>query len=122
MTRSSFNNLLFFLLFSALLGGAASLVWIGLIDRPVAGYAGCDTVLIRGQASSIEIHADVAARHSERRRGLMGRQSLAFDTGMLFVFPADGEHAFWMKGTSVALDMVFIDVDGARYPRRCDAL
>jgi hypothetical protein len=41
----------------------------------------------------------------------MHRDRLAADHGMLFSFPAPGDHSFWMKHTRVALDMVFLDAD-----------
>ena len=43
----------------------------------------------------------------------MYRTSLPPHTGMLFVFDADQEVAFWMKDTLLPLDMVFVAADGA---------
>ncbi|RAZ89884.1 DUF192 domain-containing protein [Mesorhizobium hawassense] len=57
---------------------------------------------------SIEI-ADTSA---EREAGLMFRQSMADDHGMLFVFERTGEVDFWMKNTPMALDLIFIGQDG----------
>ena len=42
----------------------------------------------------------------------MYRTSLAPHTGMLFVFDADQQVAFWMKNTLVPLDMAFVAADG----------
>jgi uncharacterized membrane protein (UPF0127 family) len=42
-------------------------------------------------------------------RGLMDRQSLDADKGMLFVFPTSEHQEFWMKNTFIPLDMVFIE-------------
>lgn len=56
----------------------------------------------------VKVRVEVAARQQERARGLMFRQHLPADRGMLFVYPAEGRHAFWMKNTYISLDMIFI--------------
>lgn len=48
-----------------------------------------------------------------RARGLMGVVDLGGLRGMLFVFPADGRAAFWMKDTALALDVAFFAADGS---------
>lgn len=48
----------------------------------------------------------------EQQRGLMFRQSVLPDEGMLFDFKMDSERAFWMRNTLVSLDMLFIRSDG----------
>src|SRR5690606_25358195 len=47
---------------------------------------------------------EIADNATERERGLMFRRSMGDDHGMLFVFPSEGEIAFWMKNTPMALD------------------
>lgn len=56
-----------------------------------------------------KISVELALTPEEHARGLMGRPSLAPDSGMLFVFPSGGDRLFWMKDTLVDLDIVFID-------------
>jgi uncharacterized membrane protein (UPF0127 family) len=46
------------------------------------------------------------------QRGMMMRRAFADKWGMLFVFPEDYRHAFWMHNTYIPLDMVFIRSDG----------
>lgn len=43
--------------------------------------------------------------------GLMGRESLGRDRGMLFAYTNDQILSFWMKGTLIPLDIVFINGD-----------
>ena len=58
------------------------------------------------------VHVEVADTPDEWERGLMGRQSLAPDSGMLFVFPGPETVAFWMKDTPLPLSIAFIDEQG----------
>ncbi len=55
----------------------------------------------------------VADDAAERARGLMGVADLGGLRGMLFLFPADGIAAFWMKDTVLALDAAFFAADGS---------
>jgi uncharacterized membrane protein (UPF0127 family) len=52
---------------------------------------------------------EVVADEEQRAQGLMFRDQLRPNTGMLFVFPSDGEYSFWMKNTLIPLDMIWID-------------
>lgn len=55
---------------------------------------------------------EIADDNSERSAGLMFRETMDDDHGMLFVFPETREVAFWMKNTPMPLDLVFIAQDG----------
>ncbi len=66
-------------------------------------------VEIGGQRYSVEVADDDA----ERARGLMFRDELATDRGMLFVHEREAPQAYWMKNTRIALDILYFD-DGAK--------
>lgn len=64
----------------------------------------------RGEEVIVEVY--IADNRSERRRGLMGWESLDRNKGMLFVFDDSGNRGFWMENTSISLSIAFIDSDG----------
>jgi uncharacterized membrane protein (UPF0127 family) len=59
------------------------------------------------------IHAEVAYTNAVRMQGLMHREHLGPNQGMLFVFPDPGEQCMWMKNTLIPLSVAFIDDKGA---------
>jgi uncharacterized membrane protein (UPF0127 family) len=84
---------------------AASTTSVSAANTTPADPAGPRVVLPDGTG----IHVEVAADNPTREQGLMYRDRLADDRGMIFLFPATAEYSFWMKNTLIPLDMVWID-------------
>ena len=76
------------------------------------GGGGQPTVSIDTAGGEVTVPVEVANTPAKRERGLMGRQSLASDAGMVFVFPKDSKDAFWMKDTLIPLSIAFYDDRG----------
>lgn len=55
------------------------------------------------------IDIEIAASADERTVGLMYRDTLAMSQGMLFIFPIEEIQSFWMKNTSIPLDMLYVN-------------
>ncbi len=52
---------------------------------------------------------EIAANNEDRARGLMFREHLDRDSGMLFVYEKVGVYSFWMKNTLIPLDMIWMN-------------
>lgn len=66
------------------------------------------------------IRIEVAVTDDERQLGLMFRDVVPPDTGMLFLFSSDDIWPFWMKNTQVALDFIWLDGQGKVVEVRAD--
>jgi len=70
------------------------------------------TVTIETSQGPVSVDVEIADSDEERQVGLMNRESLPDDAGMLFVFEEDVDFGFWMKNTLVPLSIAFADADG----------
>ena len=59
-----------------------------------------------------QISAEIARKPAERNRGLMFRESLPSDHGMLFVFQDERVRGFWMRNTPLPLSIAYADGSG----------
>ena len=71
-----------------------------------------DVLLVETGSSQYRFEVEVADDPAERAEGLMYRQSLADNAGMLFLYPQPQPVEFWMKNTPLSLDIVFVRADG----------
>jgi uncharacterized protein len=76
-----------------------------------AGIAGPEVRIETGE-DEVAVDVEVADSAEERRIGLMNRESLPEDAGMIFLFPEDSSGGFWMKDTLIPLSIAFADADG----------
>ena len=64
------------------------------------------------QATGAAYQVELATTPAERAKGLMYREYMPPDAGMLFVFDQESPHGFWMKHTRIPLDALWIDTNG----------
>ena len=60
-------------------------------------------------APDVRIEAELAYTDATRSRGLMFRENLSSDAGMLFLFPSLDIQSFWMKNTLISLDILWLN-------------
>ena len=69
-----------------------------------------ELAFLRASGDSITvIDIEIAGSSDERSMGLMYRTSLELNQGMLFIFPLEEVQSFWMKNTSIPLDILFVN-------------
>lgn len=67
--------------------------------------------LVPAGGTPVKVRVEVARTTEQRTRGLMFRERLDADAGMVFLFDSDDDHTFWMMNTPLPLDMIFITRD-----------
>ncbi len=56
-----------------------------------------------------KINIEIANDYVTRMQGLMYRDSMAINQGMLFIFDTEEPQSFWMKNTYIPLDIIFVN-------------
>lgn len=102
-TRKSIRILALFLIGTALI--------TGMILRQATAFS---SGVLHAKEGRYSLMLEVASTSRQRRNGLMERDSMAPDAGMLFVYDEEQttDHAFWMYQTRIPLDIAFLDHDG----------
>lgn len=59
----------------------------------------------------VSVEVEIAESEQARTQGLMGRDRMREDQGMLFIFPAQEYRSFWMANTPISLDIIFVNTD-----------
>ena len=67
------------------------------------------SVTIITEIGNVSVVVEIADTPEEHARGLMFRDNLSENTGMLFIFNESAPRTFWMKNTRIHLDMLFIN-------------
>ena len=101
-----------------LLFALAALALVGCSSRPAAKHDDAPTVrpptegpkvVITGDQGELVVSVEVVSTPATIERGLMWREYLAPDAGMLFLMPGEErDWSFWMRNTLIPLDMIFI--------------
>lgn len=89
-----------------------SLLVFMAVETPT-GCAGAaprsDLPTVRMKIGDRTFTLEVAATPASRERGLMFRNSMPDDHGMIFVFPEEAMRRFWMKNTKIPLDIIYVN-------------
>ena len=82
------------------------------IDRGTPKKLAIPTVILSpSNAPAVRITVEVVRTPHTIRQGLMYRQHLPKNSGMLFLMGTEKQHSFWMHNTLIPLDMIFINRD-----------
>lgn len=85
---------------------------LSIVLLSCASMAQAQTRSLQLSAGMHLIQAEVAATEEQREQGLMYRDKMPANAGMLFVFGNPSTQCMWMKNTPLPLSVAFIDASG----------
>ena len=102
--------------FSAIASSAVGAVRMGIFLVLTLLLAACSNaesrLILHTDRGDFPFTVEIADDEAERAKGLMFRDHLAPDAGMLFDYGREQLASFWMQNTVIPLDMIFIGADG----------
>ena len=78
---------------------------------PSVAQTAAQRVYLTGPSGEVPVTVEVVDTEPKIMKGLMYREHLPPDDGMLFMMPQEYDHAFYMRNTLIPLDMIFIAKD-----------
>lgn len=98
--------------FAPALRRAGAALAILVVAAPLAACSDEGKLVLHTATGDYDFNVEVVDTPESRAQGLMFRQELADDAGMLFDFQEEREVSFWMRNTFIPLDMIFVGSDG----------
>jgi len=98
----------------AVIGVSVSLLQAARHSAAWTGSSTAQWAVARGVVvfpDETRVNVEIADTPERRQRGLMFREALAEEQGMVFIFERTGFYPFWMKNTLIPLDMIWLDAN-----------
>ena len=88
------------------------LLLIFFINSLVYGGSFNNIKILKSNGEFIDYKVEIMSDAADQQRGLMFREKLNSNEGMLFLFDKSKKASFWMKNTIISLDLIYIKENG----------